>query len=78
MAWPTGTALAVEGGAAAIALDVHFQNGCMMDEAIDGGERHGLIREHLAPFAERLIGRDPRERRSYRAAISSNSTLVSA
>jgi hypothetical protein len=29
-----------------------------MDEAVDGGERHGLIGEHLAPFAERLIGRD--------------------
>ena len=30
----------------------------MMDEAIDGREGHGLVREDLAPFAERLVGRD--------------------
>jgi hypothetical protein len=30
----------------------------MMDETIDGRERHGLVREDLAPFAERLVGRD--------------------
>ena len=29
-----------------------------MDEAIDGGERHGLVWEDLAPFAEWLIGGD--------------------
>ena len=29
-----------------------------MDEAIDGGKRHGLVREDFAPFAERLVGRD--------------------
>ena len=29
-----------------------------MHEAIDSRERHGLIREDLAPFAERLVGCD--------------------
>ena len=29
-----------------------------MNEAIDGREGHGLIREDFAPFAERLIGSD--------------------
>lgn len=29
-----------------------------MDEAIDGREGHGLIREDFAPFAEWLIGSD--------------------
>jgi len=28
-----------------------------MDEAIDGRERHGLVGEDFAPFAERLVGR---------------------
>jgi hypothetical protein len=27
----------------------------MMDEAIDGCERHGVVREHVAPFTERLL-----------------------
>ena len=52
------TMLAVECGAASIALDVHLEDGGVMDEAIDGGERHGLVWEDLAPFAERLIGSD--------------------
>src|SRR5271166_3882014 len=34
-----------------------------MDEAIDGGERHGLVWEDLAPFAEWLIGRRTRGHR---------------
>jgi hypothetical protein len=29
-----------------------------MDKAVDGGECHGLVGEHLAPLAERLIGGD--------------------
>ena len=54
----SGTALAVERSAAAIALDVYLQDGGVMNEAVDGGERHGLIGEHLAPFAEGLVGGD--------------------
>ena len=30
----------------------------MVDETVDGRERHGWIREDLAPFAEGLVGRD--------------------
>jgi hypothetical protein len=29
-----------------------------MDEAVDGGERHGRVGEDLAPLAERLVGGD--------------------
>ena len=29
-----------------------------MDEAVDGGERHGGVGEDLSPFAERLVGGD--------------------
>jgi hypothetical protein len=56
--WPTGPAFAVEGGAAAIAFDVHLEDGGVVDEAIDDGERHRLVGEDLAPFAERLVGGD--------------------
>src|SRR5271170_2045849 len=55
---PTATTFSIEGLAAAITLDIHLQDGGVMDEAIDGRERHGLVREDLAPFAERLVGRD--------------------
>ena len=61
VAWvggPTASALPIEGFAASIAFDVHLQDGGVVHEAIDGGERHGLIREDLAPFSERLVGGD--------------------
>ena len=32
----------------------------MVNEAIDGGERHSLVGEYLPPFAEGLIGGDHR------------------
>jgi hypothetical protein len=41
--WPAATAFSIEGFAAAIALDVHLQDGGVMDETIDGRERHGLV-----------------------------------
>lgn len=56
--WPTGPMFALEGGAAAIAFDVHLEDGGMVDEAIDDGERHRLIGEDLAPLAEWLVGGD--------------------
>ena len=56
--WPAGTALAIEGGPAAIAFDVHLEDSGVMHEEVDGGERHGLVGEHLAPLAEGLIGGD--------------------
>ena len=59
MEWrPSGTTFSFEGGPPAIALDVHLDDGGVVDEAIDGGERHGGVREDPVPFAERLIGSD--------------------
>jgi hypothetical protein len=55
---PSGTTFTVERSAASIAFDVHLQNGGVMDEAIDGGERHSLVGEDLAPCPEWLIGSD--------------------
>src|SRR6267378_4490995 len=52
------TSLAFEGGAAAIAFDVHLEDGRVMDEAVDDSHGHCLIREDLAPFAKGLIGGD--------------------
>jgi hypothetical protein len=44
--WSSGAVLAVEGGAAAVAFDVHLQDGGVMDDAVDGRECHGLVTEH--------------------------------
>ncbi len=55
---PATTTLLIEGFAASIALDIHLQDRGVMDESIDGRERHGLVREDLAPFADWLVGRD--------------------
>ena len=52
------TTFAFERGPSTVALDVHLDDGGVVDEAIDGGERHGGVREDLVPFAEWLIGRD--------------------
>jgi hypothetical protein len=56
--WPAWTAFAVEGGTATIAFDVHLEDSRVMDETVDGGERHSLIRKNFAPLAEWLIGSD--------------------
>ncbi len=53
--WP-GSAL--DCGFAAIAFDVHLEDGCVVDEAVDGGECHGGIWEDLSPLAEGLVGGD--------------------
>jgi len=55
---PGFTALALERGPPAIALDVHLHDRGVVHEPIDGRQRHGLVGENLAPFAERLVGRD--------------------
>jgi hypothetical protein len=54
---PTGAALAIECSTATIALDIHLENGGMMNEAIDGNERVAGSGNTL-PFAKRLIGGD--------------------
>ena len=51
-------AFAFEGGAAAVALDVHLEDRGVVDQAIDDGQRHRLVGEDLSPFAERLVGGD--------------------
>jgi hypothetical protein len=71
--------LFVAGFAATVAFDVEFEDRRVMHELVDGGDRHARVREDVVPAGERLVGRDIRRlRRSYRSAISSNSTLVSA
>src|SRR5437588_11290195 len=50
--------LAFECSAAAVALDVHLVDGGMMNQAVDDRDRHSLVREDLAPFAEGLVGGD--------------------
>jgi hypothetical protein len=51
-----------------------------MDEAIDGGERHSLIREDAIPFCKGLIGWPVPGKRGDRTRIvmsASNSMLMS-
>ncbi len=55
---PSASALSIEGFASPVAFDIHFQDRSVMDEAVDGRERHGLIGEDFAPLAERLVGGD--------------------
>lgn len=42
----------VERLAAPVALDVHLEDGGMMDEAVQGGRAGGLVGEHPVPFPE--------------------------
>jgi hypothetical protein len=56
--WPTGASLSFDGFAAPVAFDIHLEDGGMMDEAVDCGERHGGIGKDLSPFAEWLVGGD--------------------
>ena len=49
---------ALEGGASPITVDVDLEDRGVVNEAIDGGERHGGIWKDLAPSTERLIGGD--------------------
>ena len=44
--------------ASPIAFDVHFENACVMNKPIDGGQSHGGIREDRVPFREWLVGGD--------------------
>ena len=55
---PSWTTFSFEGGPSAIALDVHLDDGGVVNEAIDGSEGHGGVREDPISFAEGLIGRD--------------------
>jgi hypothetical protein len=48
----TWAALAFERGFPAITFDVHLQDRGMVHEPVDSRQRHGLVGENLAPFAE--------------------------
>jgi hypothetical protein len=56
--------LSLERDAAAVALDIHFEDGGVVDKPVDGGERHGGIGEDPIPLTERLICSNQRDRRS--------------
>jgi len=45
-------------GALAEAFAVHFEEGRVMDQSVDGGDGHGFVREDLIPAAEGLVGGD--------------------
>jgi hypothetical protein len=49
--------LCLHGGALSEAFDVHLEDGRLMNEPVDGGERHGWIGEDPVPFAEGLVSR---------------------
>ena len=55
---PSAFLFAFECNTAAVAVDIDFEDRRVMDEAIDGSQRHGWVREDLAPSPERLIGGD--------------------
>jgi len=44
---PATASLAFERGAAAVALDVHFEDGGVMNEAVNDSDRHCLVTEYL-------------------------------
>lgn len=47
-----------DSGAAPIAFDIHFDDGGVVNEAVDSGQGHGLVGKDLVPFSESLIGGD--------------------
>lgn len=56
--WPPRSLSALDRLAAPVAFDIHLEDGGLMDEPVDGGERHGGVREDLVPLAEGLVGGD--------------------
>src|SRR3546814_3988218 len=46
----------LDSGATPVAVDVHFEDGCVVNETVDGCERHSGIREDPVPFTKRLVG----------------------
>ena len=43
---------------ASITLDIHLEDGRVVDQPVDGGQRHGRVGEDRVPGAEGLIGGD--------------------
>lgn len=56
--FPSPTEEAARIGSLAASDDSSVADAEFAEEAIDGGERHSLIWDDLAPFAERLVGHD--------------------
>jgi len=54
---PSWTAFSLERGAPAVALDVHLDDGSVVNETIDGGQRHGGSGK-TSSITEGLIGGD--------------------
>lgn len=50
--------LAGGGGFMAKAFDVHLDNDCMMDEAMNRGDGHHWVWEHIASLDRGLVGGD--------------------
>src|SRR3546814_996673 len=46
----------LDSGATPVAVDVHFEDGCVVNETVDGCGRHSGIREDPVPFTKRLVG----------------------
>ena len=63
-----GSTLAIKCGTASKALDVHLEDGGVMDEAIDGGERSEFLSASDRTFLRGFSGRAPRSLRRAPAA----------
>ena len=48
----------MRGFASAIAVDVHLQDGRMVDQPVDGGDGDGRVGEDAVPGTEGLVGSD--------------------
>lgn len=48
----------VAGPTTTIAFDVEFDDRRVMPQPVDGGDRHALVREHIVPAREGLVGRN--------------------
>jgi hypothetical protein len=51
-------ALGFESGLTSITISVEFQDDAVVDQAVDGGDGHGLIAEDLVPLPERVVAGD--------------------
>jgi len=67
------------GRASAVAVDAEFDDKDVMNEAVDGGDGHGLVGEDGVPQAVKgWLQVMTSERRSSASEMSSKRTLVSA
>ena len=71
-------AFAFEGGATAIAFDIHLEDRGVVHQAVDDGDGHCRIGKDFAPVAERLIGSDQQRAPLIAGADQLENTLVSA